>query len=59
MKRTYETPAAEKIAFCYQEQVAGSIDGENGSGCMMIWTNMSPIGGNGCQGSQIQVGVNN
>lgn len=33
MKRTYETPTAEKIAFCYEEQVAASTD------CISTWIN--------------------
>lgn len=47
MKRTYETPSAEKIAFCYQEQVAASsgIDGSNGQ-CFSVWIN---IGDDGCK----------
>lgn len=36
MKRTYETPTAEKIAFCYEEQVAASKD-ETNSGCISVW----------------------
>lgn len=32
MKKSYETPVAEKIAFCYQEQVAAS------TGCTNRWT---------------------
>lgn len=32
MKKSYETPVAEKIAFCYQEQVAASTR------CTNRWT---------------------
>ncbi|MGN0164342.1 MAG: hypothetical protein ACI4EA_12320 [Candidatus Ornithomonoglobus sp.] len=43
MKKTYETPTAEKITFQYQEQVAASS-------CTSQWTN---IGDSSCQESEI------
>ena len=36
MKRTYETPAAEKIAFQYQEQVVAA----SSQSCTSQWTNI-------------------
>lgn len=42
MKKTYETPEAEKMLFSYRDQVVAA------SGCMAIWNNQSVIGGNGC-----------
>lgn len=35
MKKVYETPVAEKVAFCYQEQVAAST-----SQCINVWINV-------------------
>ena len=45
MKKTYETPNAEKISFQYQEQVVAS----NADNCSDIWVNVgfgSCTGGN-------------
>lgn len=39
MKKTYETPVAEKIAFQYREQVVAA------SACVSRWEN---IGADGC-----------
>lgn len=36
MKRTYETPVAEKIEFCYKDQVVAS---GTTSGCISVWMN--------------------
>ena len=36
MKKTYETPNAEKISFEYQEQVVASNAGNN---CISTWIN--------------------
>lgn len=41
MKRRYETPIAEKVDFCYGDQVVAS-----GTGCDSIWIN---TGDNGCE----------
>lgn len=41
MKKTYETPTAEKIAFQYQEQVAAS--GGASVICGSAWTNSDSI----------------
>lgn len=38
MRRAYETPAAEKVAFRYQEQVAASSTTPAGE-CIAIWIN--------------------
>ena len=35
MKKTYETPVAEKIEFCYEEQVVAS----GAQGCTNAWVN--------------------
>lgn len=35
MKKSYETPVAEKVAFRYQEQVAAST-----SNCISYWSNI-------------------
>lgn len=43
MKRTYETPNAEKISFCYQEQVAASSPSVEP--CISVWVNS---GDNSC-----------
>lgn len=37
MKKTYETPVAEKIEFRYQEQVAASISTIS---CIPVWINI-------------------
>lgn len=42
MKKTYETPNAEKISFEYQEQVVASNVTE---GCISVWVN---TGAEGC-----------
>lgn len=42
MKKTYETPVAEKVTFQYQEQVTAS----GGVNCTNQWTN---IGDDTCQ----------
>lgn len=34
MKKTYETPVAEKVEFCYKDQVVAS-----GDRCMSVWIN--------------------
>lgn len=37
MKKTYETPEAEKMEFCYRDQVvAASATGDK---CLSIWVN--------------------
>lgn len=41
MKKTYETPVAEKVEFRYQEQVAASA-----SNCISAWIN---VGLNYCE----------
>lgn len=33
MKKSYETPIAEKIEFCYQDQIVAS----GNQGCISIW----------------------
>ena len=43
MKKTYETPVAEKIEFCYEEQIVAS----GTSGCEMMWCQK---GDYGCDG---------
>ena len=44
MKKTYETPVAEKIEFCYEDQiVASGNDGGNNMTC-------------GCQTSNLKMG---
>ena len=44
MKKTYETPVAEKIEFCYEDQiVASGNDGNNNMTC-------------GCQTSNLKMG---
>lgn len=36
MKKIYETPVAEKVEFCYQEQVvASSTDYSSGDNCVV------------------------
>lgn len=37
MKKVYETPVAEKIEFCYRDQVVAS--GGTGKGCISVWVN--------------------
>lgn len=46
MKRTYETPMAEKVEFCYQDQVVAS---NGGSACLNVWSNHGDFG---CEGKQ-------
>ena len=37
MKKTYETPEAEKMDFCYRDQVvAASTSGDK---CLSVWVN--------------------
>ena len=36
MKKTYETPVAEKIEFCYEDQIVASL----GAGCSYQWSNV-------------------
>ena len=42
MKKSYETPIAEKIEFCYQDQIVAS----GNQGCINVWINQ---GGNFCE----------
>lgn len=42
MKKTYERPEAEKIEFCYRDQVVAASAGGN---CQSVWVN---IGDNSC-----------
>lgn len=44
MKKTYETPVAEKVEFRYQEQVAASA---SASSCISAWIN---AGAGHCEG---------
>lgn len=37
MKKQYESPVAEKVSFCYSDQVVAS--GGGGSGCVYVWMN--------------------
>ena len=39
MKKTYETPNAEKISFQYQEQVVASNVGGGSGACIDVWVN--------------------
>lgn len=39
MKRTYENPVAEKVAFRYQEQVAASNTEPSDDQCVAVWIN--------------------
>lgn len=43
MKKTYETPSVEKVAFQYRDQVVVA------SGCVSRWEN---VGSDGCEGKQ-------
>lgn len=36
MKKQYESPVAEKVSFCYSDQVVAS----GGSGCDSYWVNI-------------------
>ena len=45
MKKTYETPVAEKIEFCYEEQIVAS----GTSGCKPLWCYS---GDSGCTNSE-------
>ena len=47
MKKTYETPNAEKISFQYQEQVVASNFGGGSDGCLNVWVN---TGNHSCTG---------
>ena len=40
MKKTYETPNAEKISFQYQEQVVASNFGGGSNTCVDLWVNI-------------------
>lgn len=35
MKKTYETPMADKVEFCYKDQVVAS-----GDKCVSVWINV-------------------
>lgn len=37
MKKTYETPEAEKMEFCYRDQVVAASAGET---CQDVWINV-------------------
>lgn len=37
MKKQYESPVAEKVEFCYSDQVVAS--GGGGSSCPSVWIN--------------------
>ena len=39
MKKSYETPIAEKIEFCYQDQIVAS----GNQGCISVWINQGPL----------------
>ena len=41
MKKTYETPVAEKIEFCYEDQIVASSS--LGPGCVYQWSNLVPF----------------
>ena len=50
MKKTYETPVAEKIEFCYEEQIVASGNYESKlntaeEGCAIIGVIMPGFGG--------------
>ena len=49
MKKTYETPAVEKIAFQYRDQVVVASGGHT---CVIQWTNNS--GENNCRPTVVQ-----
>ena len=48
MKKTYETPVAEKVEFCYEDQIVASgatfenMAGMNNNTCEMVHT-MTPL----------------
>lgn len=46
MKKTYETPVAEKIEFCYEDQIVAS----GGTGCQEYWVIAGVAGQSGCEG---------
>ncbi|MBR3763133.1 MAG: hypothetical protein IKK57_01105 [Clostridia bacterium] len=49
MKKTYETPSVEKIAFQYRDQVVVASGGHQ---CIIDWTNNA--GETGCSGTVVQ-----
>jgi len=55
MKKTYETPSVEKVAFQYRDQVVVASGSHT---CIIHWSNQS--GDTGCSGSvqQNSQGVN-
>lgn len=46
MKKTYETPSVEKIAFQYRDQVV--VASGVHSNCEKVWVNTSPADGTEC-----------
>ena len=51
MKKVYETPAVEKVAFQYRDQVVVA----SGGNCGSQWVNNAPAGEQGCKDGNDQL----
>lgn len=56
MKKTYETPSVEKIAFQYRDQV---VVASGGTTCKPIYENVDGDGNSLCDANGVHTGYNN